>query len=108
MNPLIIFKDIGTFFTMIRAGLRGQSKMPWGTCFWAVLCILYFVSPIDLLPDVLPVLGIADDGAFVLFVLSLIHKDATAFRNRQTPSAEKPEIIEAEIVEDDSKKEEKK
>lgn len=107
MNPLIVFRDIGSFFAMMRAVFRGQYKMPWGTFFWAVLCLFYFVSPIDLLPDILPLLGIADDGAFLVFVLMLIHKDVTAFRNSQNTSAAKPVIIEAEIVEDNAVKKEK-
>jgi len=107
MNPLIIFKDIGSFFAMTYAILRGQYKMPWGTFFWAILCLFYLISPVDLLPDVLPILGFADDGAFVFFVLLSIHQDVTAFRNSRRTPAEKPVIIEAEVVKDDSAKKEK-
>jgi uncharacterized membrane protein YkvA (DUF1232 family) len=36
-------------------------------------CILYVVSPIDLLPDLLPLLGQLDDlGAIVLTVVALL------------------------------------
>lgn len=65
---------------MVWAILRGRWKMPWATLFWALLCLVYVVSPIDLLPDVMPVLGITDDGAFILLVLALVHKDLEAFR----------------------------
>ncbi|MBO4675033.1 MAG: DUF1232 domain-containing protein [Elusimicrobiaceae bacterium] len=101
MNPLVIFKDVSTFFKMAGAILRRQYKMPWQTLFWAVICMLYFASPIDLLPDVLPMLGIADDGAFILFVLTLLHKDLAAFRQTQE---DKSNVIEAEVVQTFDKK----
>lgn len=88
---------------MMWAVLRGKFKMPWGTLFWAVLCLVYVVSPVDLLPDVLPLLGIADDGAFVLLVLALLHNDIQRFRLEKK---QQDTIIEAEVVrpEDEIKK----
>ncbi len=57
------------------------------------------ISPIDLLPDVLPVLGITDDGAFVLLVLAMLHKDLEGFRRSRS---KQENVIEAEIVSDDT------
>ncbi len=95
-NPASVFKDFQTFFPMLWAILRGQYKMPWSTFFWTVICIIYLISPIDLLPDVLPLLGITDDGAFALLILSMLHKDLAAFRQAQL---DKENIIEADIIE---------
>ncbi len=95
-NPMIIFKDVQTFFPMVWAILRGKYKMPWGTFFWAIICLVYLISPIDLLPDVLPLLGITDDGAFILLVLTMLHKDLAAFRQAKQ---NQENIIEAEVVE---------
>ncbi len=63
-----------------------------------MLCVVYFLSPIDMLPDILPVLGFADDGAFIFFVLLLIHQDLQTFRTTQT---DKDSIIEAEIIKEE-------
>ena len=82
---------------MTRAIVAGRYKMPWGTFGWILLCGVYFLSPIDALPDILPVLGFADDGAFLVFVLLLLHKDLSRFRQYQQ---DKKTILEAEIVED--------
>lgn len=71
--------------------------MPWGTLGWMILCGLYFLSPIDALPDILPLLGFADDGAFLLFVLLLLRKDLTDFRQHQL---NKDTIIDAEVIEE--------
>lgn len=67
--------------------------MPWNTLFWAVLCVVYLLSPVDFLPDVMPLIGITDDGAFILLVLTLVHKDVQAFRAaRNKNSAQAPSL----------------
>ena len=97
MKPTTIFTDVRTFFAMARAIVKGQYKMPWKTFVWGVVCAVYFLSPIDVLPDIVPLLGFADDGAFVVFVLLLIHQDLQNFRQVQ---AQQENVIEAEIVDD--------
>ena len=99
-NPVTLLSDVKTFFTMTKAIVKGQYKMPWKTFFWVLLCCVYFLSPIDLLPDILPVLGFADDGAFIVFVLLLIHQDLNNFRLAQQP---REDIIEAEVVDEKHK-----
>lgn len=95
-GPKIIVQDVATFFPMVWAILRGKHKMPWATLLWALVCMVYFVSPIDALPDVLPALGIADDGAFIVWILVRLHQDLENYRNSKT---EKPTIVmEAEIT----------
>lgn len=82
---------------MARAIVTGHYKMPWGMFLWLVVFFIYFISPVDALPDVLPLLGFADDGAFLIFVLLMLHKELNSFRQSQQ---KQPTIIEAEIVED--------
>ncbi len=96
-KPLIILSDIKTFFAMGRAIVTGHYKMPWGTFVWLVVFAVYFISPIDALPDVLPLLGFADDGAFLIFVLLLLHKELDNFRQWQQ---KQNTVIDTEIVED--------
>ena len=102
LNPLVLIRDIKTFFPMVFAILRGKYKMPWRTLAWALLCLIYVLSPIDALPDVLPVLGITDDGAFIVWVLTLLHTDLQNFRQQQAP---KPAVVlEAEVAQTPTKK----
>ena len=100
-NPIVLLSDVKTFFAMTKAIFKGQYKMPWKTFLWVILCAFYFLSHIDLLPDILPVLGFADDGAFILFVLLLIHQDLNNFRQS---NQSQETIIEAEIVDEENKK----
>jgi len=47
--------------------------------FWAigasVFALLYVLAPIDLVPDVIPVIGVVDDAAVVSVCLALLHQE---------------------------------
>lgn len=60
---------------------------------WAlILAILYFFFPLDIIPDIIPGFGLADD-ILVLF--------ATLFINyRKSTKKDKSKIVEGELVED--------
>lgn len=74
---------------MLLAIVKGRFPMPWKTFFTALLCAVYVISPADFLPDVLPLLGIADDATFVLLVLAMIKKDIARFRAGQVQTKDK-------------------
>lgn len=103
-SPAVIITDLKTFFPMVFAIVRGKYKMPWGTLIWAIVCAVYLISPVDALPDVLPILGITDDAAFVLWIYTKLHQDLAHFRALQNGNS--PDIIEAEIVQPDEKNKE--
>ena len=42
-----------------------------------IAAIVYFLSPIDLIPDFIPVAGIADDVVIATLVAAYLHKKAT-------------------------------
>jgi uncharacterized membrane protein YkvA (DUF1232 family) len=73
-----------------------------------VLTALYVLSPIDLLPDVLPILGEVDDLAVSVLTLQAFvrlcpaaavdfHRAAIAERRRYSPMPPAGEIIDAEF-----------
>lgn len=41
--------------------------------------LVYFVSPLDLIPDVLPILGVADDVALVVWMFNVLEKEIAKF-----------------------------
>ena len=69
---------IGALFLILmampRSALRGivQIGLGWLFRIFFVLCLIYIVSPLDALPDFMPILGQIDDvGAFFLGLISL-------------------------------------
>ena len=81
---------------MLRAWGSGQYKdIPARTLLLSVFALAYFVSPIDLIPDFIPALGLLDDATVILLVLGAIEKDLDRFqaweaRERHTIEAENP------------------
>ena len=94
-------KDIVTFFAMLKAILRRQYPMPWKTFFLALLCFVYVLSPIDFLPDVMPLLGITDDATFILLVVAMLQKDLDKYR--QSLQGPKDKVIDLGDIKDHKK-----
>lgn len=42
--------------------------------------ILYFINPLDVLPDLVPIFGLVDDATLIGFVISSLKKDIDQFR----------------------------
>ena len=42
--------------------------------------LLYFVAPLDLLPDLLPAVGFIDDFAVIAFTVNVVQKEIEDFR----------------------------
>ena len=44
-----------------------------------VVAVIYFVSPVDLVPDIIPVAGLVDDAGVIAFVVAQIKADLDNF-----------------------------
>lgn len=54
---------------LVKAYALGHYRnIPWKTLLLIVAALLYFISPIDLLPDLIPITGLTDDFAILLWV----------------------------------------
>jgi uncharacterized membrane protein YkvA (DUF1232 family) len=75
-----IFEDFLQLFRLVKAWVVGEYReVPRATILWAVLAILYFLSPLDAIVDILPG-GYLDDIAMISFILSRIKPDLDRFR----------------------------
>ena len=69
-----------TLFRLIRAAVAGEyTGVPTGTLLAAVAVLIYFISPIDLIPDFIPVLGLVDDVALVAWFSLTIKTEIDKF-----------------------------
>ncbi len=74
------WSQLKAFFRLLKSYThREYTVVPWGTIVMVTVAILYFVSPIDLILDWLPLAGFVDDAAVMLFVIRQIKHDLDAF-----------------------------
>lgn len=76
---LSVFADLMVLFRFVRAWARGEFReVPRKSVLWALFAIVYFLSPIDLIPDFLPG-GYLDDMFVIAFVVKRIRADLDRF-----------------------------
>lgn len=94
------FRDqLSVVVRMLRAYAAGQYReLPWKTLLRMIAVLIYFVSPIDILPDFLPIVGLSDDIALMLWLFSGIKDDIAKFRQWEQADASsnepKPRAVE--------------
>jgi uncharacterized membrane protein YkvA (DUF1232 family) len=65
---------------IIKAYAQGRYRaIPWKTMLIMVAAIIYFVNPIDLLPDLIPVAGLTDDFAILVWVYNSLQGEIDKF-----------------------------
>jgi len=87
MNPLRPTPKIREMPALIRSSpamfrdlLKGRYRQPpFGTLIGTVLSVVYLINPLDLVPDVLPILGIVDDGLMFGLFLALLSRDVKKY-----------------------------
>lgn len=73
--------DIPIMISLIRSYMKKEyTDIPIGSIIGVVGALIYFLSPIDLLPDTIPILGYLDDIAVINFTLKMIHDDMDDYR----------------------------
>lgn len=66
---------------MVYSYLNGEyTKIPWKTLILALAAILYFLNPLDIVPDFIPGLGYLDDAVVLAFVANSLKSDLEAFK----------------------------
>lgn len=76
-----VWNDLQTAVRLARAwGRREYPGLSRGTIVLIVGGLLYFVSPIDAIVDVIPVLGLVDDAAVLAWVFRQVRWELEAFR----------------------------
>lgn len=85
-------KDLGTLAAeaweslqllsrMIKAAVSGEyNGIPNSTVVAGVAVFIYFLSPIDLIPDMIPIIGLLDDAALLAWFMSSIKTELDKFK----------------------------
>lgn len=74
------FLDIPTLCDMLTDTINGVYKsIPYSSLVMIVIAIIYTVSPVDILCDTIPILGVLDDAAILKIVLDTIKNDLASY-----------------------------
>lgn len=95
-----IWDNLQLLFQLVGAWRKGDYKeIPTGSILTIIAAIIYFVSPIDIIPDFLLGLGLVDDAAVIAFVLKQITSDLDKFKIWKANHPEETVILEEKATE---------
>ncbi len=73
--------DVPVLISLVKAYVdKEYIDIPIGTIIAIVGALIYVLSPIDLIPDAIPVIGYIDDAAVLAFAYKLVHDDVTEYK----------------------------
>ena len=76
-----ILAMVPTMVSLIRNYVKKEyTDIPIGTIIAIISALIYFISPVDLIPDVLPGVGYVDDAAVVAACIKLIASDLNEYK----------------------------
>lgn len=80
-NPLAgVIDDLKTMFDLLRAVAKGDYRLRKETLILIAGAVLYFLIPIDVIPDFIPVAGFLDDAAVIAWVVKICKTEIDLFR----------------------------
>ena len=76
-----LLADIPLLVSLVKSYVEGEYKeIPYNTIVAVVATLLYVISPIDLIPDIIPGVGFADDAVAVAFCVKMLHGDLEKYK----------------------------
>jgi uncharacterized membrane protein YkvA (DUF1232 family) len=86
VNKLI--EPISVFIRMIKFHFSGRYKLSGGTLGLILLGLVYFVSPVDIIPDFLGFFGFADDFSVILAIYAKVKEEVGDFLDWERTQSE--------------------
>ncbi|MGB3729466.1 MAG: YkvA family protein [Thermodesulfobacteriota bacterium] len=76
-----IQSETRVLISMLKSWVKGDyTDIPWMTLLLSVGALVYFVNPLDAVPDIVPAVGLLDDATVIGFVLASIKQDLQNFK----------------------------
>ncbi len=74
-------EDVKLLISIVKDYWSGEYRtIPWWAISAIVLTLLYVISPVDLIPDFIPVIGYLDDAAVVSVCLMLVEQELQMYK----------------------------
>lgn len=75
-----VWTQLMACFRLIRAYAKGNYRdIPWSSLVMLVASVIYFVMPVDLIPDFIVGLGLLDDAALLSWTVNALRLEIDAF-----------------------------
>lgn len=75
-------KDVKLMLSLVKDYWSGNYReIPWWAISAVVAALLYVLSPIDLIPDFIPVVGYLDDAAVVAVCLRMVEQELSKYES---------------------------
>lgn len=75
------YRDFVDLFSLMKDWYKGRYKdVPWLVISSVGGALLYVLSPIDLIPDFIPIVGYLDDAAVFAALLKFVRQDLAKYR----------------------------
>ena len=76
-----VVDDVKTMSNMVGSYSNGSYReVPWRSLAAVGGALLYFIVPVDALPDIVPMAGYIDDAFIIKLVVDLVRKDLEDFK----------------------------
>ena len=73
-------EKLSVFSRLASAYASGKYReVPWKTVMTVLAAIIYFLNPLDLVPDFIPLMGLTDDFGVLIWVYNSIHGEINKF-----------------------------
>ena len=73
--------DVPLLVSLVKNYVTGKYReIPYNSIVAVIAALLYVASPVDILPDVIPAVGFADDAMAVGFCVKMIHDDLAKYK----------------------------
>lgn len=71
-----LWDDVQILYKLVKDPNRA-----WGSKIAIVAALVYLISPIDALPDIIPILGLTDDAAVIAIVINQFKGDIDKYKS---------------------------
>lgn len=76
-----LLADIPLLVSLVKSYITGEYKeIPYNSIVAIIATLLYVISPVDIIPDVIPGVGFTDDAMAVAFCVKMLHDDLRNFK----------------------------
>lgn len=73
--------DVKLLISLVKDYWSGEYRsIPWWAMSAVVFTLLYVISPVDLIPDFIPVIGYMDDAAVLSVCLMLVEQELAGYK----------------------------